>query len=279
MSVVRITTADMLRVANTLLSGPQLMLQLEGLLRNSATDLDDVASRVKRDPALTARLIRMANSAAFAEVEPVASVEDAVALIGFREVHRIIGLAMLEKFGDENLPAYGITSLEFRENSLFTALLMEELAVSANANPRTCYTLGLLRSIGKACLDRMARNHPMEAIPCLTDGLGLSDWEEMVFGLSSNSAAATMLSAWRFPADFVAAIGGHYGPESRHEPLTHLLSLAASMADALGHGLRGEACYWLEPKDIYHNAGLEPKEASAIIDQALESFHKLVLTF
>ena len=278
MSVVPITTDDMLRVANTLLPGPQLLVQLGGLLQNSTIDLSEVTSRVKRDPALTARLIRMANSAVFAEVEPVASVEDAVALIGFREVHRIIGFIMLEQIGDENLPAYGISSKQFRENSIFSALLMEELAASTNEDPRACYSVGLLRSIGKVCLDRLARNCAEGEIPRLRNDLRLADWEDIVFGISSNGAAATILSAWRFPTNFTAAINDHYKPEAQHDPLTHLLSLAASMADGLGYGLEGEASYWLDPGDIYHNAGLDPKEANTIIDRAFESFHRLLLT-
>jgi HD-like signal output (HDOD) protein len=277
MSVVPITTDDMLRVANTLLPGPQLLVQLGGLLQNSTIDLGEVTSRVKRDPALTARLIRTANSAAFAEVEPVASVEDAVALIGFREVHRIVGFVMLEKIGDENLPSYGISSRQFRENSLFSALLMEELAAGTQEDPRSCYAVGLLRSIGKVCLDRLARDCQGGELPRLSDNLGLADWEDIVFGISSNGAAATILRAWRFPDNFTAAINDHYKPEAQHDPLTHLLSLAASMADVLGYGLEGEARYWLDPKDIYHNAGLDPKEANAVIDHAFESFHRLLL--
>jgi HD-like signal output (HDOD) protein len=277
MSVVPITTDDVLRVANTLLPGPQLLVQLGSLLQNASIDLDEVTSRVKRDPALTARLIRIANSAAFAAAEPVASAEGAVALIGFREVHRIVGLSMLEQFADGNLTVYGITSQQFRENSLFSALLMEELAGGAQMDPRSCYTIGLLRSIGKVCLDRLARDCPEENIPRLNDGLGLAEWEDIVFGVSSNAAAAEILSAWRFPSDFTAAIGDHYRPQSQDMPLTHMLSLAASMADILGYGLEGEARYWLDSKAIYHNAGLDPKEANGIIDHAFESFHKLLL--
>jgi HD-like signal output (HDOD) protein len=277
LSVIPITADDVLGVADTLLPGPQILVQLGRLLQNSSTDLDEVTNRVRRDPALTARLIRIANSAAFAETEPVASVEDAVALIGFKEVHRIVGFAMLEQIGNGNLTVYGISSRQFMENSLFSALLMEELAAGAREDPRSCYTIGLLRSIGKVCLDRLARDHDDGDIPMLNNDLGLADWEDLVFGISSNRAAATILSAWRFPTDFTAAIGNHYKPEAQHEPLTHLLSLAASMADILGYGLEGEARYWLDPGAIYHNAGLDPKQANAIIDHAFESFHRLLL--
>lgn len=279
MSVVPTTTDEVLRVANTLLPGQQTLVQLGRLLQNASVDLEEVTVKMRRDPALTARLIRMANSPAYCVSEPVASVEDAVALIGFREVHRIVGFSIIEQMGDGNLPVYGISSKQFMENSLFSALLMEELAGGAQQDPRSCYTVGLLRSIGKVCLDHLARDYPDLDIPRLSDEHGLADWENVVFGISSNSAAASILSSWRFPEGFTAAIGDHYKPEAQHEPLTHLLSLAASIADILGYGLQGEARYWMDPKEIYHNAGLEPKQANVIIDHAFEAFHRLLATY
>lgn len=267
-----------MRIANTFLPAPHILHQLGSMLRNTSVDLDEVTSRLRRDPALTARLIRIANSAVFAPTEPVASVEDAVTLIGFEEVHRIVGFAMLERLGDGNLSVYGIPSMRFMENSLFGALLMEELAVGAHLDPRSCYTIGLLRSIGKVCLDRLAHDWPEEEIPRLTDEMRLADWEQIVFGATSNDAAATVLTSWRFPSEFISAITDHYTPDNRNLPLAHLLNLAASMADILGYGLDGEWRYWLDSEQVYHKAGLDPREANLIIDHAFESFHRLLKT-
>jgi len=71
--------------------------------------------QLKRDPTLTARLIKLGNSAAFAQSEPVASVEVAINLAGFQEVHRLVGIAMMEQFGDSGLVTYGVPSRRLRE--------------------------------------------------------------------------------------------------------------------------------------------------------------------
>jgi len=278
MNVSRFTTEDMVRISNTFLPAPQVLFQVGSLLRNPSVDLSEVTARLRRDPALTARLIRIANSAAFAATEPVASVEDAVILIGFEEVHRIVGYAMLERLGDGHLSVYGISGKRFMENSLFGALLMEELAAGARIDPRSCYTVGLLRSIGKVCLDRLAHDWSEDDIPRLTDDMRLAEWERIVFGISGNEAASTVLTAWRFPSDFISAITDHYAPDESKTPLAHLLNLAASMADILGYGLEGEWRYWLDSEEVYHKAGLDPKEANLIIDHAFESFHRLLKT-
>jgi len=67
----------------------------------AVVSLDDITSRLRMDPSLTARLIRIANSAAFASSEPVASVEDAVTLIGFDEVHRLVDSRCWSALGTE----------------------------------------------------------------------------------------------------------------------------------------------------------------------------------
>jgi HD-like signal output (HDOD) protein len=208
----------------------------------------------------------------------VASVEDAARLIGFREVHRLVGFALLDQFSDGGLVNYGVTCQRFRENSLFTAILMEELAVGAKQDSGYCYTVGLLRSIGKVALDRLARGLPASEIPARSDETLTSDWENSVFGTSSNEAAVHILKAWRFPAELIAAISGHYAPEESDPPMTHLLHLAAAMADLLGHGLPGESGYWQDSENLFRKAGLEPKAANRIIDHALDTFDRLKKT-
>ncbi len=276
MSIVPITAENVLKIANTYLPAPQILFQLGSLLKNNYVALDEITSRLKRDPALTAQLIRIANSAVYTGVEPVASVEDAVTLIGFKDVHRIVGFAMLEKIGSGNLNFYHISSQRYRENSLLAALLMEELAKSVDQDPQSCYTVGLLRSIGKVCLDRLAQGRPAVEIPLLKDDLNLADWEQCVFGMSSNGAGATILKAWRFPNEFIAAVGDHYDPIEHPLPLTQLLSLAASIAQILGYGLEGEANYWIDSDTVYRNAGVDPKRADPIIAHAFDRFNRLI---
>jgi HD-like signal output (HDOD) protein len=275
MCVVSISPERVLAIADTFPATRQVLLQLGSLLRDPSVDLERIVVPLKRDPSLTARLVRIANSAAYAQSEPVASVEDATSLIGFREVHRLVGSALLDQFSDEGLVNYGVSCQQFRENSLFTAILMEELAVGAKEDPGYCYTVGLLRSIGKVALDRLARGLPAGEIPVLDEETRTANWENSVFGISGNEAAVHILKAWRFPNELIAAISGHYAPDEGDPPMTHLLHLAAGMADLLGHGLPGESGYWQDSEDVFRKAGLEPKAANRIIDHALSTFDRL----
>jgi HD-like signal output (HDOD) protein len=276
METVSITTESLLQIAQTFPSTPHILAELGLLLKNPNVELMDIALQLKRDPTLTARLIKLGNSAAFAQAEPVASVEVAINLAGFQEVHRLVGIAMMEQFGDSGLAAYGVPSRRLRENSLFTALLMEELARPADEDPRTAYTIGLLRSIGKVGLDRAARDFPPgDRYSALPEPMAVSDWEKSVFGITNNEAAATIMKSWRFPHETVKAISEHYAPAGRHLPLTHLLNLAANMADKIGYGLPGEEGYWLETEEVYRKAGVKMRDAKPFIDRAHAAFDRL----
>jgi HD-like signal output (HDOD) protein len=276
MSVVSIAPDDVLRVADSFPTTRRVLLQLGILLKDPSVSLDRVVGPLRQDPALAARLIRSANSAVYAQTEPVASVEAAATLIGFKEVHRLVGCALLNQIAEDGLPIYGISSGRFRENALFAALLMEELAAGAGEDPRSCYTIGLLRSIGKVALDRIAHRFPAGEVPAISDETSVGDWEMCVFGTTSNEVAAAIMKAWRFPHEIVSAISDHVHPEGCHMPLTHMLHIAAGMADMLGHGLPGESSYWRDSDDVFRRAGLEPKAGNRIVDHALNSFNRLI---
>jgi len=278
MSVEAPSQDRILQIANSFPATRHTLLQLGTLLKDPSVYLDRIIVPLRRDPALVARLIRSANSVVYAQTEPVASVEDAVALMGYQEVHRMVGFALLDHFSDGGLPTYGVSSKQLRENSLFTALLMEELAAGAGEDPRNCYTIGLLRSIGKVALDKLAAGAqvPIGEVSDRIEETGVAEWERSVFGFTNTEAAAIILKAWRFPGEVVVAISDHYAPQGHHMPLTHLLHLAAGMANLLGHGLPGESDYWQDSEEIYRKSGLDPKEASPIVDHALSSFNRLM---
>jgi HD-like signal output (HDOD) protein len=266
---------DVLSIADTFPATQQVLAQLSVLLRSPDAGLEEVSRLLKQDVSLAARLIRVANSAVFAQDLEVASVEDAVSLVGFREIYRLVGIAVMHEVGEVGLPTYGVSPEQFRSNSLFTALLMEELAVGAEEDARFCYTVGLLRSIGKVALDRLARTRPAEGVRSFADDEGVADWERSAFGLTSAEAAAIILRKWRFPHEIISAIEGHYDVAGKLMPLTHLLNLSAGVAEVLGHGLPGETVYWVDSNESYRKAGITKADASGIIDHALQTFNRL----
>jgi len=262
----------LMTVATELPAGPRILALLGRRLLDLHSDLGAVADLIRCDPALTARIVRVANSVAFRAESPLASLEEALARVGFVEVYRLTGFIAVAQISESSLPFYGVTGAQFRENSLLTALLMEEIAMAAGMDSQGAYTAGLLRSIGKIALNRLA---VQAGDPANYDegGTGpLAKWEGQTIGLNNGEAAAEILREWRFPAQLIAAIADHYDPSATEPALAALLNLAAGAAERCGHGLPGEYYYWVRLPERLALLGLDESLFEEATHRALEKF-------
>lgn len=264
------TRESLVRVAQALPAAPRVLAQLGELLGDINASTDDIVVLLKRDAALTARVLRVSNSIGYGAEMPCASLEEALLRIGFKDVYRIAGVAMAARLTGQFLPLYGMSAAQFRENALLTALAMEKLAPYGDVDPREAYTAGLLRSVGKVALDHLAKSlgtRPFES----RDGLPLADWELANIGISNVDAAAIILEEWNFPVATLQAIRGHY-EASATDWLTLLLHLAACAAERCGHGCPGEAGYFELTPAKFEEAHLSQDQFDEAMRSALEAF-------
>lgn len=261
--------ATLLHVVKTMPSAPQILARIGHLMLAMDAELEDITGLLKRDPALTARIIKISNSAAYNTGTPFASLEDALARVGLTEVYRLTGFAAIAQVSDQSLVRYGVSGAQLRENSLLTALIMEALARLAGVDPRAAYTAGLLRSMGKIALDRVTRDRAYDGGGGIRGAL--ADWESGFIGLNNCEAAAIILEEWRFPETTVAAIRDHYAPGG-NEPLTALLNLAAGAAELSGHRLPGETEYWTVTPEKLAAARLDADQLADAMRTGLERF-------
>lgn len=269
----------LLETARTLPAAPQVLASLGELLEDVNADLAEVADLLKRDAALTARVVRMGNSAVFGGGR-VGSLDEAVNRVGFSEIYRIVGAAVTASLADRALAFYGVEAEALRESLLFHAVASEALAQRAGLDVRTAYTAGLLRGLGMMVLDRVARERltPAEAFdPARHPGYVM--WEGIAFGLSNCEVASMILSDWRFPAEVVAAVREHLLMRGSDfgSRLGCLLNVAGALAAEAGYALRGDRTYWaLEPRRL-EIVGVSDEEARAAGETARQQFDRLRL--
>lgn len=273
-----LTSARTVEVADKLPTAPRVLAALQGLLKDANTDIDEVTVLLRSDTGLTARVIRIANGVVYNSGDPVASLEEALTRVGFNEVHRVTGLASVVGLANFNLQFYGLPARRLRENSLWVALAMEELAPYGNIDPRAAYTMGLMRSIGKIALDATAQSDLRFMRPPPIGATALLEWERDVFGLTSPDVAVAVLRKWRFPADVFVPIRDHYLKNLAVDPVPeakHLL-IAAALAAGLDFGLSGEQGYWDESLDrVTSELDLTTDTLEKIRDRTSRKFERL----
>lgn len=262
-------------MAARLPTAPRLLVELGQLMHDPGSDATDVVGLLRRDPPLVAQVIRMANSAAYCPPEPIGSLERAVAFVGFAEVHRLVGVVAAAQLAEQRLRLYPFHAAHLRQNTLFVAVLMEELAKPAGESPRSCYTVGLLRTIGMMAFERIAVRDP--DIPAFRDSgeTALAAWEVNYWGLSNVEAAEKILLHWRLPRETVLAIRHHYHPAGKHNPIIHLLKLAATAASDRFGGLPGEEEYWQLTPENFTKAGVSARDFQIACERAQAKFEQL----
>ncbi|HEU5081300.1 MAG TPA: HDOD domain-containing protein [Opitutaceae bacterium] len=264
--MLSITDEKFAAAAEKLPSTPRIFERINVALRNPDVEIEDLARILKLDAALSARLLRVANSAAAGGSAPAVDLAEAIQRTGFREVFRVVGVAMTAQLYVSGLPMYGVGGTELWENSVATALAMEKLAAVAGEDVRLGYTLGLLRSVGRLLLQRLAAGQVCAPLAGRKEtGALVLAWETDTFGFTSAAATRRLFKLWKFSADLGGPVEHHLQPEAdpARARLTALLHVAGYIANALGHGLVIENELWSLTPQILAQAGLSAAEAEA----------------
>ncbi len=233
-----------LRLARKLPTSPHIFGRLGGLLNDINSDLDNIVKLVAVDSGLTGRVIRLSNSVFFRGDQPVKSLDEAINRVGFREMHRVVGVAMSEQIFQGGLPVYHLSAEQVWENSVVVALAMERLARTNATDESEAYTLGLLRPVGKLVLDMLIQvEQPGVSCP-EADNLDLPKWERAWAATTSNEAGSTILEEWKMPESVCVGVRDHYRPTEAGGAPAAMLHVACSIASQLGKGIKAEVRQW-----------------------------------
>ncbi len=130
------TLPRVLKVADGLPSAPKVLAELTALIKDPNNGLDAVSALLRLDAGLTVRVMRIANGVVYNKGDSVTSLEEALARVGFNEVFRLAGMASVAQLVNFQLQFYQVGAARLRENALFVALLMKELAPFAGLDSR-----------------------------------------------------------------------------------------------------------------------------------------------
>ena len=226
---------------------PTLVLELLLDLDNEDLRLSELSRRIARDPSLSARLLKVANSSFYGVSGQVSTVNGAIAVLGINTVRSLIATSTLIA----NLPTPALGSLDvvaFWKHAVATAIGARALAQQVGLESDQAYTAGLLHDIGRLlmatqfpaqfCAAQAQRSanprNPMEA-------------EDAALGVAHAHVGEALARHWRFPSVLQNAISSHHTP-APGDRLSQVLHLADLLAHTLEHlGPDGDLLSALEP--------------------------------
>lgn len=233
------TRFDELKATNQLPSPTGVALAVLRLTASETATAQEIARVLEADPALSGRLLKIANSAQSGSPRPVTSVRDAATRLGVRAVRTVaLGFSLVSQHGHGTCRAFDYAG--FWSRSLAMAVAAQAGArQSGHIAPAEAFTTGLLAQVGRLAL---ASIYPDAYGEILTEAGGddaptLVRLERERFATDHNELAAAMLHDWGLPETYAAAAQHHEQPDragfsdgdSRHA-LARLLRLASRMA-------------------------------------------------
>ena len=217
----------------------QTVLQLAPLLRDEEAGPSEYEAVVQLDLALTASLLRMANSAYFGFSRKIGSVREAVTLLGPRRLLELAAMAAAQAVVPPILPGYGIDSGVYWCHSVAVAVLAERFAKERRiAVPALTFTSGLLHDIGKLVISNfLAAETDALRSQLALERRSLIECERELIGADHTQIGAELAHAWNLPEEVVRVIARHHEPTSTDQPNGDPLVDLVHSADCLSHSL------------------------------------------
>ena len=209
---------------------------------------------IEHDPALAARLLRLANSAFYGVPGRVASIGDAVRMLGLRTVSGVLAAASVHNaIRIESCPGFDFQA--YWQHAIATALAARALAPLAGLDADEAFLAGLMHDIGQLALAAFYPSHASAALArAQASDLPPEHAEQAVLGIAHPQVGALLATHWHFPAPVVRAIAHHHAPEPAGNGQRLSLSGLVQVADAVAHALDLQA---------------DPNEAVPAIDPAV----------
>lgn len=264
------------------------------LAQNESSSAADFELAMKPDPALTANVLRLANSAFFGVPRSISSIRHAVAMLGVRRVVQAALGAAVRHVVPDVLPGYGMGSGEFWRHSVAVAACSSRLAEDVLTLTRQSarrmdpclhdgglvFTAGLLHDIGKLLVGIfLAENlEGIQAEVREKENVFLTA-EEVVLGIDHTKVGLAVAEKWHLPEAIAVAVRYHHLPEQAPAPFGRLADVV-HLADCLAHGLGYGADLGELSRRIDEAAmarlGLSSRHLEAAVSGVLDEIDELV---
>jgi len=204
---------DLVTATGELATLPATVIALLDVLKDPATSADKVGVVLERDPAMTANILKLANSAYYGVRRTIGSVRDALVMLGNRAVATLAFATGMSPVLRRDLEGYGESRDAFWRHSLVSAAAASAAADLAGLGRwrSQCFTAGLVHDVGMLVIDRWLVAEGRR-LPAFGDETMMRHAERDLLGFDHAETGAALAEAWGFPDLLVSALRHHHAP-------------------------------------------------------------------
>ncbi len=253
---------------------PKVVQELIDSFSDENIDLDSIGSKVAMDQVITAKVLRLANSARFGLPRQVTSANDAVVLLGFNALRTLVlASGVTGAFEDTE----GLKKAEFWSNSFAVATIAKMIAQKSTAevNPETAFTCGMLHNVGELLLHVVAPEEMQMVTKAIAAGGGRLATQKSVLAIDYTEVGAGLAKIWRFPEEIQEAIAHQVDPLAEED--VSLLACVVSVALYVNRRLSAQEGDYEEPLPSELSEALGVDIEALLVDE--EAIREAASTF
>ena len=252
---------------------PEVTVKIIEIVEDPASTARDLHMVIKTDPALSAKVLKVVNSAFYGLPGQIASVDRAIILLGMSAVKNIAVAASIARLFKSGKMSEQFSAKDLWRHSVAVAVAARMIAKASGqpAGHDEVFLAGLIHDIG-ILIERQA--FPEQLSDIIARGVAgegrFCDLETEVIGADHQAFGDALTTKWKFPRHLRAAVGYHHYPEKLSVELQKLGSILL-LADIvccqrkLGFDLTSQG---VEPtEELFEAAGISPEQFAEIAEQ------------
>ena len=265
-------------------SMPKAGIKLRALLSEKDVSIDEIERILRHDPGLAANVLRLANSAFFGIPSKVATLKQAVILLGVKRFSKIAFGACMSKSMGTAVEGYGLSPGELWLHSIAVSTTAEALAKNRKLSETSdFFTPALLHDLGKLVLGKFVKAEQPQIDSLVADGVPFVIAEKEVLKTDHAEIGALILSKWSFPDDLINAVRWHHYPEGLENSNLHpeIVYLANLLCHSRGDSESDEEQLNMPYSSVLDRLGIKSEQYEEFAEKARNWMKKLsdTLTF
>jgi putative nucleotidyltransferase with HDIG domain len=235
--------SDLLKGVVSVASLPGVYLRLSAVVSDPRSSAADVGRVIAEDPGLTARLLKLVNSAMYGFPSRIETVSHAISIVGTAQLQDLaLATSVIRLFA--NMPESLVTMESFWRHSVACGVTARAIATRRREpNVERYFVAGLLHDIGRPIMFMQVPDEARSAVLRSREtGEPLFQVEQATLGFDHTHVGHALLDMWKLPPSLREAVAHHHFPEraQRFPVETAVVHIADLLANALGFGTSGE---------------------------------------
>ncbi len=209
------TLDGLLDQAEDLPSLPGVAAEVLRITKDEDASLDELASALEYDPALSARILKLSNSSIFNLGSPVSTLQRAAMVLGMKTV-KLVALSFSLVGGLEGGSAGQLDMRQYWRRSIACAVAARSFALRLERLlVDEAFLCGLLSRVGQLVLGRCSSDRYAEVIALAGDAWPGQEHESQIFGFDGGQVAQRLLTSWGLPTLLVEGVRATHAPSYR----------------------------------------------------------------